>query len=107
MIIVCPEPTVRGADSSMNDLNESSAVTERLARKLGLFDGTMMMIWIVLGSGIFLITGIIAEALPSPGLMLLAWLVGGLLTLCGAIAVFYFWRTVSSMKWNSDSNISH
>jgi len=44
----------------MNDLNESSAVTERLARKLGLFDGTMMMIGIVLGSGIFLTTGIIA-----------------------------------------------
>ena len=44
----------------MNDLNESSAVTERLARKLGLFDGTMMMIGIMLGAGIFLTTGIIA-----------------------------------------------
>lgn len=69
----------------MNDGNESSAMTDRLTRKLGLFDGTMMMIGIVLGSGIFLTTGIIAEALPSPGLMLLAWLGGGLLTLCGAL----------------------
>jgi len=56
-----------------------------LARKLGLFDSTMMMVGIVIGSGIFLTTGIMAKSIPSAGLILLAWLVGGLLILAGAL----------------------
>lgn len=56
-----------------------------LVRQLGLFDTTMMMVGIVVGSGIFLTTGLIAQSIPSPGLILLAWIVGGLLTLAGAL----------------------
>jgi APA family basic amino acid/polyamine antiporter len=56
-----------------------------LARKLGLFDSTMMMVGIVIGSGIFLTTGIMAKSIPSAGLILLAWLVGGLIILAGAL----------------------
>ena len=40
----------------------------------------MVMVGIVIGSGIFLTTGIMAKSIPSGGLILLAWLVGGLLT---------------------------
>ena len=57
-----------------------------LVRQLGLFDSVMMMVGIVIGSGIFLTTGLMASSLPSPLLILLAWLVGGLLTLAGALA---------------------
>ncbi len=56
-----------------------------LARRLGLFDSIMMMVGIVIGSGIFLTTGIMAESIPSASLILLAWLVGGVLTLFGAL----------------------
>lgn len=56
-----------------------------LTRKLSLFDSTMMLVGIVIGSGIFLTTGIMAESIPSGGLILLAWVVGGLLTLAGAL----------------------
>ena len=56
-----------------------------LIRQLGLFDSTMVMVGIVIGSGIFLTTGIMAESIPSAGLILLAWVVGGLLTLAGAL----------------------
>ncbi|MFC1530282.1 APC family permease [Gemmatimonadota bacterium] len=56
-----------------------------LAREFGPFDSTMMMVGIVIGSGIFLTTGLMAESLPSSSLILLAWLVGGLLTLAGAL----------------------
>jgi APA family basic amino acid/polyamine antiporter len=42
------------------------------------------MVGIVIGSGIFLSTGMIAASIPSAGLILLAWIVGGLLTLAGA-----------------------
>ncbi len=55
-----------------------------LERRLGPFDSTMMMVGIVIGSGIFLTTGIMAQSLPSVSLLLLAWLAGGLITLAGA-----------------------
>lgn len=56
-----------------------------LVRQLGLFDSSMVLVGIVIGSGIFLTTGIMAKSIPSGGLILLAWLVGGLLTLAGAL----------------------
>ncbi len=57
----------------------------QLTRQLGLFDSTMVMVGIVIGSGIFVTTGIMAKYIPSAGLILLAWTVGGLLTLAGAL----------------------
>lgn len=56
-----------------------------LARRLGLFDAAMIMMGIVIGSGIFVTTGVMARYLPSPGLILSAWLAGGLLVLAGAL----------------------
>ena len=58
---------------------------EALVRKLGLFDSTMIVMGIVIGSGIFLTTGLMAKEIPSPSLLLLAWIVGGLLSLAGAL----------------------
>lgn len=58
---------------------------EGLVRQLGMFDSTMMMVGLVIGSGIFLTTGIMAQYLPSPALILLTWIVGGLITLTGAL----------------------
>ena len=45
----------------------------------------MVMVGIIIGSGIFLTSGIMAKSIPSSGLILLAWFVGGLLTLAGAL----------------------
>jgi APA family basic amino acid/polyamine antiporter len=45
----------------------------------------MMMMGIVIGSGIFLTTGIMAQAIPSTPMILLAWFLGGLLILAGAL----------------------
>jgi len=57
----------------------------KLERQLGLFDSSMMVIGIVIGSGIFMTTGLMAEALPSASLILLAWILGGLQMLAGAL----------------------
>ncbi len=46
----------------------------------------MLVVSSVIGVGIFLTPGAIADLLPSPGLILLAWLVGGVLSLAGALA---------------------
>lgn len=56
-----------------------------LNRQLNLFDSVMVMMGIIIGSGIFLTTGIMAKTIASPVLILLAWLVGGILTLAGAL----------------------
>ena len=57
----------------------------KLDRQLGLFDSTMMVIGIVIGSGIFMTTGLMADALPSASLILIVWLLGGLQMLAGAL----------------------
>lgn len=54
-------------------------------RKLGLADTVFLVIGAVLGSGIYMTPGLIAAGLPSPALLLLVWLAGGLITLCGAL----------------------
>jgi APA family basic amino acid/polyamine antiporter len=64
--------------------NKHTKIEDPLIRQLGLFDSTMMMMGIVIGSGIFLTTGIMAQAVPSIPMILLAWLLGGLLILAGA-----------------------
>jgi APA family basic amino acid/polyamine antiporter len=69
----------------MKKQNESDLSGSGLKRQLGLFDSTMIMVGIVLGSGIFLTTGIMASSIPSPTLILGAWIIGGLLTLAGAL----------------------
>ncbi len=58
---------------------------DELVRELGLLDSTFLVIGITVGSGIFLTTGIMAESLPDPTLLLAAWLVGGLLAMAGAL----------------------
>jgi APA family basic amino acid/polyamine antiporter len=57
----------------------------RLERRLGAWDGALLTVGSVVGTGIFLTTGEMAKALPHAGLILLVWLLGGLLTLAGAL----------------------
>lgn len=57
----------------------------QLLRALGPLDATMLVAGIVIGSGIFMQTGKIAAGLPSAGLILLAWILGGVLSTAGAL----------------------
>jgi basic amino acid/polyamine antiporter, APA family len=57
-----------------------------LKRQLGLFDAVMLISGDMIGIGIFVTTGAIAETLPSPGGVLLVWVLGGLLALTGAFS---------------------
>jgi basic amino acid/polyamine antiporter, APA family len=56
-----------------------------LDRAIGLSSATLLVIGGIVGSGIFLTTGLMAAALPSPTLILVAWLAGGLFALAGAL----------------------
>src|SRR3989442_1334646 len=54
------------------------------ARRLGLFSGTMAVVGGIIGGGIFRAPATVAERLRSPGLVLLAWVIGGGVALIGA-----------------------
>src|SRR5262249_34719666 len=55
-----------------------------LARRLGLFDTTMLVMGGIIGSGIFINPYVVAQQVPSKVLILGAWLFGGLIALAGA-----------------------
>jgi len=56
-----------------------------LRRGLGLTDCVLLVIGSMIGSGIFLTSGEVAKHLPTPSLILAAWLVGGIMALTGAL----------------------
>jgi APA family basic amino acid/polyamine antiporter len=57
----------------------------RLVRAIGLGSAVLMVITNVIGSAIFLTPGMMAATLPSESLLLLAWVVGGALAICGGL----------------------
>jgi len=58
-----------------------------LVRRLGFWGSIGIVIGVTIGSGIFRTPSSIAERVPDPRLMLLVWLLGGLISLCGALSV--------------------
>ncbi len=56
-----------------------------LLRSLGLYDATMLVIGCIVGVGIFRTASSIAGHVQSPALILALWLIGGLISLCGAL----------------------
>jgi len=57
----------------------------RLGRSLHLFDGLAMVVGITVGSGIFRTPGLIAARLGRPSLIFMAWILGGAVSLVGAL----------------------
>jgi APA family basic amino acid/polyamine antiporter len=58
----------------------------QLVRSLSLSDTTALVIGCVIGTGVFLKTAQMAQAVGTPQLVLLAWLAAGLLSLAGALS---------------------
>ncbi|HYT50205.1 MAG TPA: amino acid permease, partial [Pyrinomonadaceae bacterium] len=55
-----------------------------LARRLGLFDATMIVMGGIIGAGIFSNPYVVAQQVHTPTLILGAWAVGGLIAIAGA-----------------------
>lgn len=64
---------------------EAGTPAPELVRGLTVWDVTLVTVGSVLGTGIFITTADIARVLPHAGLILLLWVVGGLVTLAGAL----------------------
>jgi APA family basic amino acid/polyamine antiporter len=58
-----------------------------LRKELNLFDAVAIVVGTIIGSGIFLIPSSIAAQLNSLGAVLLVWVVGGILIVCGALSL--------------------
>jgi len=69
------DPAAEGADASG---------APGLARRLGVFDATMIVMGGIVGSGIFVNPHVVAERVHSPLLIVGAWAAGGLIALAGA-----------------------
>lgn len=55
-----------------------------LARRLGLFDATMIVMGGIIGAGIFINPSVVARQVHTPTLILLPWIAGGVIALAGA-----------------------
>src|ERR1051325_2583593 len=67
-------------------LSEAPVAEAKLVRGLGLLDSTMLVAGSMIGSGIFIVSSIIARQVGSPGWLLVVWMVTGLLTLTAALS---------------------
>jgi len=68
-------------------LPERDAWGERLPRHLGLWSAVAVLVGSTIGSGIFRVPASVAERLQDPGPVLLAWVIGGVLALFGALTL--------------------
>jgi APA family basic amino acid/polyamine antiporter len=64
---------------------ERDAWGERLPRHLGLWSSIAVLVGSTIGSGIFRVPATVAAELQAPGPVLIAWVLGGLLALFGAL----------------------
>jgi basic amino acid/polyamine antiporter, APA family len=68
-------------------LNQAAApvASHGLARRLGLFDATMLVMGGIVGSGIFVTPAEVARHVGTPWLIVGVWVLGGLVALAGAL----------------------
>jgi APA family basic amino acid/polyamine antiporter len=64
----------------------SARAAAAVERRLGVFDATMIIVGSMIGSGVFLGQVNMARFIQTPGIFLALWIVGGLLTLAGALS---------------------
>src|SRR6185295_19006793 len=65
-----------------------------LARRLGLFDATMIVMGGIIGSGIFMNPAVVARQVHTPFLILGAWTIGGLF----ALAAAFIWAELAARR---------
>src|ERR1700690_2897 len=74
-----PEPTSVSAE-------QANKTEHGFVRAIGLFDGTMIVVGSMIGSGIFIVAADISRQTGSAGGLLLTWILTGLLTIAAALS---------------------
>ena len=70
---------------SSDVVTDSADLSTDLQRHIGLSGAVLLVIGNVIGSGIFLTSGVMLQRMPYDSLLILAWVVGGVLALAGAL----------------------
>ena len=65
-------------------MNAADDSARKLTRTLGLWSSVALVVGFTIGSGIFRTPASVAQRVPHPTAMLLLWVLGGAITLCGA-----------------------
>ena len=66
-------------------MNQPATFTARPKQQLTLLDATCIIVGIVIGAGIYETTPLVAKSVTAPVWLILIWLLGGLLSLIGAL----------------------
>lgn len=66
-------------------IKDSAKSSCEFRRGLGLFDSVMIVVGIMIGSGIFIVSAEMSRQIGSPGWLLVAWIITGVLTISGAL----------------------
>ena len=65
---------------------QATTADQGFVRAIGLFDGTMIVVGSMIGSGIFIVSADIARQTGSSGGLLLTWVITGVLTVAAALS---------------------
>jgi APA family basic amino acid/polyamine antiporter len=74
------------AEASIVTPAQGHKTEHEFVRAIGLFDGTMIVVGSMIGSGIFIVAADIARQTGSAGGLLLTWILTGVLTITAALA---------------------
>ena len=72
---------------SLTAITDPELGGERLPRRLGAWSTAAVTVGIMIGSGVFRVPAALAAQTGSQGAMLLVWVVGAVVALCGALAL--------------------
>ena len=74
------------AETALPVTTQNKKEERGFVRAIGLFDGTMIVVGSMIGSGIFIVAADITRQTGSAGGLLLTWILTGLLTIAAALA---------------------
>src|SRR5579863_9941498 len=74
------------ADLPLDTQAQAKTGERGFVQAIGLFDGTMIVVGSMIGSGIFIVSADISRQTGSPGGLLLTWILTGLLTIAAALS---------------------
>src|SRR3989449_11171504 len=78
--------TARATERNVSGGSGATALDTEFYRGLGLYDSTMVVVGSMIGSGIFIVSADMVRTVGSPGWLLGAWLLTGVLTVVAALS---------------------
>src|ERR1700752_1523012 len=70
----------------MSQTAANSKTDQGFVRGLNLFDATMVVVGVMIGSGVFIVAADMSRVINSAGWMLMAWVITGILTIFAALS---------------------